>query len=263
MPADARSVAILAEGDAIIVLPPKLKYRNQASHPVKDDPYSSPGATPVQRSPLGRSLLGKCRRVYDKARASFRQPKRELVVYRVEEVCDRFQDAKAQFQVTLEQFSAISHFQDGHLEDRYRQFKRNLEQSEAIAKAVRERIQGVEQVAEALFEEWEGELDLYSSRNLRSNSRQKLKSTQQHYSRLIKAMQRAEARIPPVLTAFKDQVLFLKHNLNAQAIASLHTDMVAVRIDIAALISAMERSIYEANAFVNCLSTQKVLPSRI
>ncbi len=188
--------------------------------------------------------------------------KRELVVYRVEHARDGLEDAKEQFQTTLVQFSAIAHFRGGGLEDKYRQLRRDLEQSQAIAKAVRDRISLVEEVAQALFEEWESELEHYSSRNLRSSSRQKLKSTRQHYQRLIKAMHRAEARIQPVLTAFKDQVLFLKHNLNAQAIASLQHDMLAVGVDIAALITAMERSIFEANAFVNSLSDQKALPSR-
>jgi len=223
---------------------------------------SQPKARPARRPPFARSLFAKCRRAYDKARASLGGTKRELVVYRVEHARDGLEDAKEQFQTTLVQFSAIAHFRGGGLEDKYRQLRRDLEQSQAIAKAVRDRISLVEEVAQALFEEWESELEHYSSRNLRSSSRQKLKSTRQHYQRLIKAMHRAEARIQPVLTAFKDQVLFLKHNLNAQAIASLQHDMLAVGVDIAALITAMERSIFEANAFVNSLSDQKALPSR-
>jgi Protein of unknown function (DUF2959) len=221
-----------------------------------------PKARAARRPPFARSLFAKCRRAYDKARVSLGGPKRELVVYRVEHARDGLEDAKVQFQTTLEQFSAIAHFQGGGLEDKYRQLRRDLEQSQAIAIAVRDRICSVEEAAQALFEEWESELEHYSSRNLRSSSRQKLKSTRQHYQRLIKAMHRAEARIQPVLTAFKDQVLFLKHNLNAQAIASLQRDMVAVGVDIATLITAMERSIFEANAFVNSLSDQKALPSR-
>lgn len=231
------------------------------THPVKNDTIESKACS-TQRSPFARSLFAKCQRAYYKAKASLGQPKRDLVVFRVEHARDGLEDAKTQFQTTLEQFSAITHFQGGRLEDKYRQLRLDLEQSQFIAKAVRDRINSVEEVAEALFDEWQSELDHYSSRNLRSSSRQKLKSTRQHYNRLIKAMNRAEARIHPVLAAFKDQVLFLKHNLNAQAIASLHHDMLAVGIDIAALISAMETSIFEANAFVNSLSDQKSLPTR-
>ena len=42
-------------------------------------------------------------------------------------------------------------------------------------------------------------------------------------------MRLAESRIEPVLKSFRDQVLFLKHNLNAKAIASLRGGACASR----------------------------------
>ena len=59
-----------------------------------------------------------------------------------------------------------------------------------------------------------------------------------------------------VLAAFRDQVLFLKHNLNAQAIASLETELASVRTDVSSLLKAMEVSIAEANAFIKDMSQQ-------
>ncbi|MHC4122247.1 MAG: DUF2959 family protein [Planctomycetota bacterium] len=72
-------------------------------------------------------------------------------------------------------------------------------------------------------------------------------------AQLINAMKRAETKIEPVLSAFRDQVLFLKHNLNAQAIASLHDELASVEADIASLIKEMEASIAEANAFIEAM----------
>jgi len=119
----------------------------------------------------------------------------------------------------------------------------------------------VHDVAEALFAEWEEELDQYASRSLRSSSRQKLKLTQQHYGQLISAMRRAETKIEPVLRVFQDQVLYLKHNLNAKAIASLEHELAAMTIGVTGLIGAMERSITRANDFVGSLNGQKALPA--
>ena len=45
----------------------------------------------------------------------------------------------------------------------------------------------------------------------------------------------------------------LKHNLNAQALASLQNELVAVETDIAGLIKEMETSIAEANAFIEAM----------
>ena len=54
----------------------------------------------------------------------------------------------------------------------------------------------------------------------------------------------------PVLTRFHNRVLFIKHNLNAQAIASLQTQVTGIQGDVDRLIKDMDRSIQEANAFI-------------
>ncbi|MBT8332743.1 MAG: DUF2959 domain-containing protein, partial [Deltaproteobacteria bacterium] len=77
-----------------------------------------------------------------------------------------------------------------------------------------------------------------------------LAETKRQYAQLIGAMKRAERKIDPVLNAFRDQVLYLKHNLNAQAIASLQSELVSIESDVARLIREMDASIKEANSFI-------------
>jgi hypothetical protein len=57
----------------------------------------------------------------------------------------------------------------------------------------------------------------------------------------------------PVLTRLHDQVLFLKHNLNAEAIASLKGETINIQAEISKLIDEMNRSIAEADRFINTL----------
>ena len=66
-------------------------------------------------------------------------------------------------------------------------------------------------------------------------------------------MKQAEAKIQPILTVFHDQVMFLKHNLNARAIASLKGELGTIKSDVSVLIASMEKSINEANAFINTM----------
>lgn len=179
--------------------------------------------------------------------------KREILVDRVEDARDSQQEAKEQFASALEEFSVVLNFQGGTLEEKYKQLNDELETSEEHAQKVRERIDKVEDVAEALFDEWEDELKLYSSEKLRRSSASKLKETRSHYQSLMKAMRRAESRIEPVLSPLRDQVLYLKHNLNAQAIASLQSELGRVEGDVSSLIREMEAAIREANAFINTL----------
>ena len=75
-------------------------------------------------------------------------------------------------------------------------------------------------------------------------------------------MQKAEGRMQPVLAAFKDQVLYLKHNLNSRAIAALQHEFIEMSVDISQLIFAMEQTIEEANQFFSTLVEQKALPLR-
>lgn len=198
--------------------------------------------------------LCSCEGVYYKTMETFGQHKRDLLVSRVEDTRDAQQDVKEQFQSALEKFSAVVNFSGGELKEKYTELKEELEKSESKTKAVHKNIDDVENVSIALFEEWESELTQYSSDSLRRASKSKLDQTRQHYSKLIGSMKRAEARIEPVLTVFRDHVLFLKHNLNAQAIASLQDELVSVEADIASLIKEMDRSIAEADAFIKAMA---------
>jgi hypothetical protein len=171
------------------------------------------------------------------------------------------EEARDQFQNALERFTELTQFEGGELETVYHQLKVEFDYSKAKAVAVKDRIDAVQDVAEALFREWEDELEQYTNRSLRNSSRQKLKQTQQLYAQLLTAMRRAEAKIDPVLRVFQDQVLFLKHNLNAQAVASLQAELGTLTVGVAGLISAMEKSIDRANDFMQTLNNQKALPS--
>jgi hypothetical protein len=176
--------------------------------------------------------------------------KRDLMVSDVEKARDAQQEAKEQFQSALERFTTVLNVKGGELQDKYDTLNTEYQKSEAKANAVRDRIASVEDVSQALFEEWEAELQEYSSAALRQSSQKQLARTRTQYAQLIKAMKRAEATMDPVLAKFKDQVLYLKHNLNAQAITSLKSELVTVEGNIAALIKEMETSIQEADSFI-------------
>jgi hypothetical protein len=198
-------------------------------------------------------LNGGCQKAYYGTMEKFGVHKRDIMVDRVEEARDSQEEAKEQFQSALEQFSTVLNFKGGKLEDKYKTLQAEYDESEVKADDVKDRIDAVEDVSEALFTEWEDELDQYTSKSLRRDSERKMVQTRRQYDQLIKAMRRAESKIDPVLRAFRDQVLYLKHNLNAQAIASLQSELVGVESDIAVLINEMEKSIGEANSFIKTM----------
>ena len=191
-----------------------------------------------------------CQRAYYRAMESVGVHKRELLVKRVERARDSQEAAKEQFRSALERFNSVLGTTEGDLQRKYDSLNAELGRSESKARTVHERIDLVEDVAEALFSEWDSELGQYSNSELRRSSEKQLATTKSRYAKLIAAMKRAEAKIDPVLDAFRDQVLFLKHNLNAQAITSLSAELDSIEIGVARLIREMNASIAEADSFI-------------
>lgn len=195
-------------------------------------------------------FLTGCSSAYYSTMEQFGVHKRDIMVDRVGEARDAQEQAKQQFESAYEQFASVVNVDGGDLEEQYDVLKAAYDESKDKADAVHSRIADVESVAEALFDEWEQELGLYSSDALRRDSQQKLEQTRTQYKRLLQAMKRAEEKIQPVLTVFHDQVLYLKHNLNARAIAALQGELLSLEKDVARLVREMEASIREADQFI-------------
>lgn len=201
-------------------------------------------------------LLTACTTMYLEGLEKVGIPKRDVMVYRVEKARDTQQETKEQFKSALEQFTAATNFKGGDLEATYKRLNDAYEASLGKAEEVRSRIADIESVSEALFTEWKQEITQYSNASMRQNSQRKLEATQAHYHQLISSMKQAESKIQPILTVFNDQVMYLKHNLNARAIASLKGELGNIKSDVTALIASMERSINEANAFISTMDSK-------
>lgn len=196
------------------------------------------------------AALSACSSVYYNTMEKLGYEKRDLLVDRVEDSRAAQEAAREQFESALEQFIAATNYAGGDLEAIYRRLKAEYDDSVSQAEAVRHRIDRVESVAEDLFAEWKQELDLYQDPKLRRSSERQLQQTRARYQQLITALHRAEKGMAPVLNAFQDRVLYLKHNLNARAIASLRDDRAEIESNIQQLIKQMNASIDEANRFI-------------
>lgn len=180
--------------------------------------------------------------------------KRDILVDRVEEGREAQAAASEQFRSALEAFRAVHDFDGGDLEQVYDRLNAELGASERRAEAVRDRIASIERVARDLFEEWDEEIATLRSDDLRGRSEELKRETEDRYESMITAMRKAEERMDPVLASFRDHVLFLKHNLDARAIASLSGELRVVETSIDELIRDMEASIAEADAFLAGMS---------
>ena len=179
--------------------------------------------------------------------------KRDLLKKDVKAARDDQKAASDQFKDALTRLKELNGFQGGDLEKMYNSLNRDYERSVERANAVHKRVKNVETVAEDLFTEWEKENKEISSADLRDKSRQQLGDTRQRYDELHAALKRAERSMDPVLTRLHDQALFLKHNLNAAAIASLKGETTNIQAEIGKLLEEMNAAIAQADKFINTL----------
>ncbi len=200
-------------------------------------------------------LLTGCSNPYYSAMETVGVHKRDIMVDRVENARDTQQDAQEQFKSALEQFNSVVSLEETDLKKAYEQLNDEYEECVAIADKVSDRIDKVEAVSEALFDEWADEIKLYENKELARASKEQLNNTKARYEEMLSHMQEAEKSMEPVLRIFRDNVLFLKHNLNAQAIGSLQDEFAGLELEIDKLIGRMNEAIESSNAFIADMQT--------
>ncbi len=199
--------------------------------------------------------LSGCQTAYYSAMEKVGVHKRDIMLDRVEEAQESQVDAQEQFKSALEQLSELINFDGGDLAEQYEATNAQYEASVAAADDVENRIDAIESVAGALFDEWQDEINEYSSATLKRQSQSKLVTTERQYNQLIKSMRKAQQRMDPVLVALKDNTLYLKHNLNARAIGALQGEYKSIKQDVELLISEMNKSIAQSQKFIDLLQT--------
>jgi hypothetical protein len=191
-----------------------------------------------------------CRSAYYSAWETLGKHKRDLLQSKVADVRDEQKEATQELKDAMTRLKELTGFEGGQLEKTYKQLQGDYDSAAGAAENVRKRIREMDQIARDLFREWENELKTISSPELRDADRRQLDQTRRRYEDLYAATKRAESSMEPVLTKFRDYVLYLKHNLNAQAIGALQGESAKIQIDISKLIEQMNAAIRQADDFL-------------
>lgn len=179
--------------------------------------------------------------------------KRDLFKREVKNVQEEQEETGEAFKDALTKLKEMYDFDGGDLEKQHSKLKSSYENARTEAQDLKERIKNVNEVAGDLFSEWEDEIDEISTKDLRKKSEKQLDKTKDQFKDLQKQMAVAEKKMEPVLTKLKDQVLFLKHNLNAKAIAGLKSESGQIQTEIKSLIKEVEEASKEAEKFIETI----------
>jgi hypothetical protein len=196
------------------------------------------------------TLSSGCTTAYYAAMEKVGVHKRDILIDRVEEARDAQQLSQQEFKDALDQLSQLVNFHGGQLQHQYEALASQYQDSQQAAQEVSQRIDKVELVAFDLFAEWEAELGQYQNKQLRIDSKKKLLETKRQFNALVKVMRRAESKMPPVLRVLNDNVLYLKHNLNAKAVGAIQGEFGMLQQDVNQLLLDMNRAIAESNQFI-------------
>ncbi|MCF6149606.1 MAG: DUF2959 domain-containing protein [Candidatus Kuenenia sp.] len=190
---------------------------------------------------------------YYKTMERFGYHKREMLANRVKDARNILEETEEQFKSVLVEIRSVTTPGDSTYEEKYNKLNKEYEKSREKSLLITKRINSVETVAEALFIEWDAELEQYVSNSLRQSSRDKLNQKINQYQHLINSMKYVERKMDPVLVSFGDQVLYLKHNLNTQAIVSRQKELVMFEDEVISLIREIQNSIGVADTFINSI----------
>lgn len=201
---------------------------------------------------LALAITG-CRTVYYSAMEKVGFEKRDLLRRAVKLARSEQQDTGKQYKDALQQLRAVYGSSGSNLEKTYDKLKREYDTCERDTAAVKSRIREMDRVASDLFAEWQKEIGTMSDATLAGSSREKLAQTRASFDQVSLALHRSYDAMPPVLKKFEDHVVYLKHNLNAEALGSLKGKADVIEGDIQALLDRMNSAISEADRFVKTL----------
>lgn len=194
-----------------------------------------------------------CQSAYYGAMEKVGVHKRDILVDRVDDARDAQADAQEEFKSALQRLDEMLQLDGGEIEAQYTKLSDDYQASKSAAERVYDRIESIDDVAQDLFDEWRDELDEYSNDSLRRQSERSLRETERRYANLLQSMERAAATMTPVLEKLQDNVLYLKHNLNAAAVDAIRGEYRSLQADVAQLIEEMETAIAESDAFIEAM----------
>jgi hypothetical protein len=191
---------------------------------------------------MGLLLLSGCQSVHRAASERFSLARQDSLVREIDRASRLHQATADQLGVALETYQYVLDPEEFSLRERYELLSREYVRAERLAADTRERIEDMEHAARAHFVDWENRLYEYTDPVIRNASRQQLDASRQEYERVVTHVRRTETRTNRVIQAFGDQVRFLRHNLNQQAIGALRNPATELQLEVTDLMEEMQKA---------------------
>lgn len=199
--------------------------------------------------------LSSCSSIYYNTWEFLGQEKRDLLESKMESAQSSQEDASEQLKDSLEVIREKYSFKEGDLEDTYDDLSDDYDDFESRSKDLKKRIESAQEVADDLFEEWKDEAYALSNETYKENSLSKRRVTMKNFSETIASLNSVQTKMDRILKQYKDQVIYLKHNLNAKIIGKLQVELKSIMGDVSGLIKEIELSKSKTSNFISELKS--------
>lgn len=172
----------------------------------------------------------------------------DTLVSWVERVYVESEMARQEVQLTLSRLQALASGKfEGRPTEAYQAFKAAATRARTQAEKLEATVRPMKRTAIPVFEQWTDDLGDFHSSSMRRRSADRLDAARARYDAIIRAVGPAQSNYERFNAGMKDHELFLGHDLNATAIASVKDDVRAM------VVLAQELDSH----FARCLATTK------
>lgn len=197
------------------------------------------------------TAVSSCSTIYYSFWEAFGTEKRELLRDSIKKSNDIQEDTQSELQSALDRIRSEYKFDESELERTYDKLSSDYEAIKRKSESLSNRIDKVEDIANDLFGEWKDEAEEISNSKYKKESLKKREKTMTKFGELLKSMRNVEGSLKPFLVTFNDQVLFLKHNLNAKSLGAFKTEFRSIEKELSTLSQSIKKSSKEAEDFID------------
>jgi cell division septum initiation protein DivIVA len=186
------------------------------------------------------------------AQQGFRQTDR--LMSRAENSARAIEDTKGELQRTLEAYNSMF---DGSAKNPRRAYQislRGVERSEKRVGDIQKRLNEMQIEADKYFADWTTSLDAIINQDLRRRSEARRDETRAGYDNIHQAALKAVAEYETFIGNFRDQLMFLGHDLNPSSISSLKEDAGKLNGEAAQLFSEADGSLTVIRTLIDNIS---------
>lgn len=190
-----------------------------------------------------------CDRAYYKMWEALGREKRDLLTSEIKQTRESQSKLQTEFVATFERIKKEYTFEGGEVENTYRALSKDYKALDERRNSVTKHVEKVDALAEDLFEEWRKEANDMNDTSLRSQSLTKLEQSQAKFAEVAQKYAGMLEVVNGSLKRLHDHVIFMKHNLNAQALGALKRELHAMQPELDRLVAEINRSIALASEF--------------